>query len=318
MARKLSQVINDENYFEYIIPIGRDAVEYIVRGLQEKYTAKFTVRMEPNYLMDNLITVSMFFDTQRNRLYLTYKLDRDRVIALRAYDSELFNRVFDNLQKWIVRDYDIKLSIVGDPTSLPEYSLNREYGNVDMNDLYLRNCTQYLWTINGLEPNGASYTYFVDNRNMLIDDIKKRLVRESVHKTIIDNKPVYDFTTPEDIMPEFNARVNEINEKYNFYRNRMPDDPEGIIFRDYNAAFAEYQNIYNEYFNRIPENIPEWKAFTISINVEHDFNSEKMDYQDHPCGRYINPDEVEHYIAKWGYDHGKYVPQEILNKWGIN
>ena len=150
MSRKLSQVINDENYFEWIIPIGQSAVEYIIRGLQERYTARFTVRMEPNYIMDNLMTVSMFFDTQINRLYLTYKLDRDRLISVRAYDKELYNRIFDNLQSQLVNDYDIGLTIVGDPTSLREYSLGREYRGNGLNSLFIRNYAQYLWKIYNL------------------------------------------------------------------------------------------------------------------------------------------------------------------------
>ena len=312
MARKLSQVINDINYFEWIIPIGQAAVEYIIRGLQEKYTAKFTVRMEPNYLMDNLLTISMFFDTKRNRLYLTYKLDRDRAIALKAYDSELFNRIFDNLQSQLINDYDVRLTVVGEPTDLPEYSLNREYRGNDMNSLYLGNSTQFLWTINGLEPKGASYTYFVENRSILEDDIRKRLVKDSrVEETIIEEgeeKIIYVPVTPKDIMPEYNDAVKDINLRYDF------NDPNV----DYNAAFAEYQNLYWEYFKRIPENLPEWKGFTISINVDHDFDAERMDYQDHPYGKFVNPDEVEHYIAKWAHDHDKYVPQEILDKWGLN
>lgn len=314
MSRKLSQVINDENYFEWIIPIGQSAVEYIIRGLQERYTARFTVRMEPNYIMDNLMTVSMFFDTQINRLYLTYKLDRDRLISVRAYDKELYNRIFDNLQSQLVNDYDIGLTIVGDPTSLREYSLGREYRGNGLNSLFIRNYAQYLWKIDNLVSDTkekTSYTYFVENRSMFQDDLNKRMIKDSRDEH-------HEIVIPKDIMPEYIEKVKKINEKYKFYRNEIPGDPDDTIFRDYNAAFAEYQNIYNEYFDRIPENIPEWKGFTISINVDHDFDKEKGDYQDHPYGKFKNPDEVEHYIAKWAHDHGKYVPQEILDKWGLN
>lgn len=308
MARKLSQVIDDENYFEWIIPIGQTAVDYIIDALRDKYTANFKVEMSPNYLMDNLLTISMFFDTQRNRLYLTYKLDIERHIALRVYDTELWNRIFDKLQWQLTNDYQITLSVVGDPTDKPERSRGREYKGNDITSLFLRNDTQYLWTILGQEPNGNPYTYFVENRNMLIDDIKKRLVKDSWKTEVIDGENVKVPIIPEDIMPEYNVEVLEINSRYNF------QDPN----IDYNAAFAEYQNVYNKYFNRIPENIPEWKSFTIFVNVDHDEDAERMDYYDHPRGKYLNPEEVEHYIAKWGYDHGKYVPEKILEKWGLN
>ena len=259
------------------------------------------------YLMDNLFTISMFFDTQRNRLYLTYKLDQDRHIGLNVYDSEIYNRIFDNLQWQLTKDYQIGLTIVGDPTSKLENSRGREYKGNDTTSLFLRNDTQYLWTILGQAPHGAPYTYFVQNRNMLIDDIKKRFAKDSWKTEVIDDEEVQVPIIPEDIMPEYNEAVLDINSRYNF------QDPNV----DYDVAFDEYQTIYNNYFNRIPENIPEWKAFTIYVNIDHIVEQEKMNYQDHPRGKYKNPEEVEHYIAKWAYDHGRPIPKEISDKWGF-
>lgn len=311
MSRKLSQVITDENYFEFVIPIGKSIVEYIVRGLQEKYTARFSVKMEPNFLMENLLCISMFFDTQRNRLYVNYRLDYERGVSLRTYDTELYNRVYDYAQSQLVNDYDIGLTFIGEPTDNdPKKSMGREYQGNEMSNLYLRNDTQFMWTIK-TEPNGNPYTYFVQNRSMLEDDLRKRLVKDSRREeTIIEHgeeKIIYVPITPKDIMPEYNADVIDINNRYDFWNKDV----------SYLAAFREYQNVYNEYFNRIPEIIPEWKAFTIYIDVDHNFAEEAMDYEYHPYGKFSNPDETEHYIAKWGFDHGRYVPQEILDKWGI-
>lgn len=299
MPRKLSQVIDDENYFEWVIPIAQSAVEYIVEALREKYTAKFTVRLEPNYLMDNLMTVSMFFDTQRNRLYLRYKLDKDRNISF-GNDVILYNNIYDGLYSALINDFFVRLSIIGDPTDVPENTRNRYYGKQDMTNICLRNDTQFLWNVLGEEPRGSSNKYFVQNRDILVDDIEKRLVKDSWNE---DGECV----TPKDIMTNYNNEVLEINNNYDFTNGNV----------DYDAAFAEYQNIYNKYFNRIPESIPEWKGFTISINVEHNFAEEQSGDERHNRGIFVNPNDVSHYLTKWAKDHGKYVPPEFLAKWGL-
>ena len=317
MAR-LKDVITDDNYFEYLIPIGSSAVEYIVRALQEVYTAKFIVKMKPNFLMDNLLTISMFFDTKRNRLYLSYKLDKDHIIAVRASDIELYNRIYSYTHTQLIDDYSIGVSFIGDQVDKPENTHFREYGN-DMNDLYLRNSTQFMWTIE-TKPNGNKYTYFIENRDILEDDLRKRLIKDSWDiSTIIEDgveKEIKTRKTPKDIMPEYNEKVFEINKKYDLSKVDGPAST-AVIYGDYDGAFEEYQSVYNEYFERTPEKVPEWKAFTVFVSVEHNFDQEKIAYEQHPYGKFINPEETEHYIAKWAHDHGKYVPPEILDKWGI-
>ena len=277
MARKKND-ITDDNYYMYMIDIGADIVKKILDGLGEKYVATFVPVPEPNILAYNLMTISLFLDTERPRLFVTYKLDQDRTVGLRCSDTELYNRVYDKLHM-IIRDQDLPITIIGEPTRLPEFSLNRQYGSQDQENKYLRSFTQSMWTITP-GPNTSKYTYFIENRDQWKDDIRK-----------VNAKP-------EDIT-RYLADVENINSTYINISNP-----------DYQSAFNDYKILYKNYFDRDLKEVEEWRQITIFIDVRHDFKAEQEEGQFHES-KIEHFERVSQYIREWAVAHGKPVP--LLN-----
>ena len=273
--RSKSCQITDDNYYEFMPDIGSDTVEKILNALREVYVASYIPVPEPNELAYNTLSISMFYDTKYNRLYLTYKLDKDRTVAIRKSDKELYNRIYDKVMM-IAKEQDIKLSIIGLPTAIPENSNNRSYGRISQNGKYIRIDTQTIWR-NIPGPDDIPYDWFIQNRPLLEDDIRKK----NMH--------------PRDVQ-EYCNRVVELNKNYLLSGGDMYE------------AFNDYKDIYNEYFDKELTPIEEWRAFTIYINVIHDFEKERLEDEDHDMGHVYDFDKVRKFIVEWGVEHGK-IPQ---------
>lgn len=274
--RKQEYVITDENYYEFIPDIGSDVVHKVIEGLSEVYTAIYKPVPEPNYLAYNLLSISMFFDTAKNRLFLTYRLDDARTVGIKASDKELYNRIYDKVYM-ITKEQDIKLSVIGVPTSKPEYSDDRSYGITRQNSKYIKVDTESMWSIKP-GPKELEYTYFIQNDARLKDDIRKK----NLHPKKVD---------------EYFDAVNKINNKY-----LIKSHPE------YDLAFNTYKKSYKHYFDTEPKEIEDWRAFTIYIDITHNVETEQSYAYDHDYGKVIDFYKVEEYIKQWGRDHGRYVP----------
>lgn len=294
---RMGNIITDDNYYMYMIDIGTNVVDNILNGLREKYTARFEPVPDLNPLAYNPLTINMFYDVERSRLYVTYKLDKERTIGLRCTDTELYNRVYTHM-KMASREIDIPITVIGEPGRLPQYSHNRQYGVLDSDYYWLRASTQFLWyTIDGFD-NGwtqpgykgpSIYPYFVENKAQFKDDIAK----SGITKVQLDN---------------YIEEVRQLDLSY-IHSNYLE-------ISDYYDMFTQYQQIYNNYFGRTPIILkgegfkPHWKTITIFINVQHDTYAEKSNPQIHDYGKVVNFDRVSQYIREWAIENGKQVPPE--------
>lgn len=277
MSRPKSMIINDDNYFEYCTDIFNDTIWSVLLGLREFYTARFSFVPKPNYLAYNLMSISMFMDVNTQRMYLTYTLDFDRSVGLRVPDEDLYNNVYDKV-KMIQKDYDIKASIIGTPTSKPEYSLNRSYGIIRENNKgKLRIDTQTLWE-NIPGPKDTKYSWFVQNKAQLQDDIRKNNMHPSQ-------------------VAEYCQQVIEINKQYL-----------DIAHPRYQVAFQQYQHLYKETFGRDLKPVEDWKIITVYFDVLHDSDAEFAQDEYHDMGSAPNFKEVREYIVEWAREHHKSLP----------
>ena len=269
--------ITDENYYEYMPRIGSEVAKRAILGLSQVYTAQYKPVPGPNRLAYNIFSISMFFDTTKNRLFVTYRLDDSRVSSIRTPDRELYNRINDEINM-VAKDEDIKVSIIGIPTSKPEYDIARPYGITRQNPQYIRTDTEFMWNfVPG--PNETSYRYFVQNEARLKDDIRKL----NMHPRTVN---------------EYFTNVNKINKKY------IQDRP----IPRYDLAFRMYKRFYKYYFGSEPKEVEDWRAFTIYIDITHDVEEEKAQKFIHDEGKIFYFERVEEYIKQWGRDHGKDVP----------
>jgi hypothetical protein len=275
MSRKKEYMINDTNYYKFMVDIGSDVVEYFLNALREIYVATFLPKPEPNFLAYNLLSISMFYDTSINRLFVTYRLDDDRTQGIRMSDCEIYNRVYDKLYM-ITKDQDIKLSIVGEPARLPEFSNGRAYGITSLNSERLRIATRSLWT-NIPGPHDTIYSRFLEDKSMLQDDIRKNNMDSSD-------------------VARYCQEVVGINKRY------LDTD-----YPKYNDAFDAYAYTYKNYFGRTLKKVEEWRAFTIYIDVTHDVDAEKINDPDHDMGRVLEFERVKEYIREWAIAHNKEV-----------
>jgi hypothetical protein len=278
--RSRADMINDDNYYMYMIDIGEDIIiNKIIDTLRDIYTANFKIVPEPNFLAYNLLSVNMFYDTRINRLYITYRLDDARSVGLHnVYDSQIYNKILDKLNM-VSKEQDIRVSVIGTPTALPQDSLNRSYGIIRHDQFHLRADTEYMWTIEQGPYNDRYRTYFIENTNKLKDNISKNR------------------TKPEDINEYFN-KVNRINQKFINDKTEI----------NYKKAFKEYSKLYKSYFNDTPKEVEEWRVISIYIDVTHDVEKEKLQPFEHDRGHIIYPERVKEYIRQWAIDHGKEVP----------
>lgn len=273
MSRLKADMINDDNYYVYMKDIWNDAACELVSALRDIYVADFYPVPEPNFLAYNLMSISFFFNTKYQRLYMSYKLDENRVVKLRTPDKIIYNKIYDKL-KSIPVDYDIKLSIIGTPTAMPENSMNRSYGNVREAHNNLRIDTQTIWT-NVPGPKGTHYTYFIEDASRLKDDIaKKNMSDEEVQ--------------------EYCNKVVQLNKQY----IQIPNP-------DYYLAFSKYKVLYKEYFDRDLYPIEEWRRFTLYFDVMHDYDEESLDREYHNTGHVHNWERVKQYIIDYATAHGK-------------
>lgn len=277
--RRLEYTINDDNYYKYLPEMGSDTVKEIVRALRNVYTATYRPIWLPTKYAYNTLSVSMFYDTTKNKLVVTYRLDDDRIIGIKASDRELYNRIYDDLIK-ITKIHDVELAIIGLPTSKPEYSRGRSYGVERQNIQYLRVDTEYMWTIVP-GPNKLKFTYFIHNTARLQDDIRK----QNMHPKKVE---------------EYFRFVDKINAKY----------ITGHDFPDYDKAFRVYQRIYRYYFKTEPKKVEDWRSFSIYIHINHNVRTEEAQRYEHDRGRWIDFENVKEFIKRWGREHGRWVPDD--------
>ena len=166
MSRTGNKVITDENYYYWMIPIGFDVTNYVIDGIRDKYVATYYPRSYPNDLAWDVLSISFFYDTQRGVLYITYKLDMGRNSMLVPNDTELYQRIYNNIMTWARRENNIPIFIIGDPNQKPEYSFHEMYDGPDNEQFYLKQDTQFLWNINQ-GPKNSYYQYFITNRETL-------------------------------------------------------------------------------------------------------------------------------------------------------
>ena len=275
MSRLKADMINDDNYYVYMKDIWTDTAWELITALRDIYVADFYPVPEPNFLAYNLMSISFFFNTKYQRLYMTYKLDDNRTVKVRTPDEIIYNKIYDRL-RCIPRDNDIKLSIIGVPTAIPENSMNRSYGNVRESYANLRIDTQTIWT-NIPGPKGTHYTYFIEDASRLKDDIaKKNMSDEEVQ--------------------EYCNKVVQLNKQYI-----------QIPIPDYYLAFNKYKELYKEYFDRDLYPIEEWRRFTLYFDVKHNYDEENLDKEYHNIGHIHNWDRVKQYIIDYAIAHGKIV-----------
>ena len=273
MARGKTEVITDDNYFEYVIPIAKDTINYIVKALRNDcYVATFTPKPKTNELALNTMSISFFFDVDYNRLYVNYVLDKDRFIAVRYSDRQIYNHIYDHL-KMIQKDYDIKLSIIGEPTRIPENSRGLANYLVDQEANVIRVSTRSIWDITPA-PKGKVTSYFIENKNLLNDDIRK-------------------YNISRDLQMDFCKDVDALNREY--MHEPHPDLHE---------VFDRYNNIYNHYFDKQLKSVEDWKTFTLFLDVRHDFEKEKIDDPlCHDNGKFVKTERIDEYLENWRKSH---------------
>jgi len=276
--RRLEYTINDINYYKYLPEIGSDTVKKIINALRNVYTATYRPILKPTKYAYNSLSVSMFFDTTKNKLVVTYRLDDERAL-LKVSDRELYNRIYDELIT-ITKVHDIEVEIIGVPTSKPEYSRGRSYGIERQNLQYIRVDTEYMWTIVP-GPNRLPYRFFIQNTARLNDDIRK----QNMHPKKVE---------------EYFRFVNKINERY----------VEGQDNPDYDRAFRAYRRIYRYYFKTEPKEVEDWRAFSVYIHITHNSRKEQLQEQEHDRGKILEFEKVKEYIKQWGRDHGRWVPDD--------
>jgi len=275
MSRSKTDMINDDNYYIFMQDIWNDAAWELITALRDIYVADFIPVREPNYLAYNLMSISFFFNTQYQRLYMTYKLDEDRVIKVKTPDRIIYNMIYDRL-KSIPRDNDIALSVIGVPTAIPENSMNRSYGVVRQTHNNIRIDTQTMWSIVP-GPKGTKYSYFIEDSSRLQDDIRKKNMSD------------------EDIQ-EYCSKVVQLNKQYI-----------QVLHPDYNQAFDKYKILYKEYFGRDLYPVEEWRRFTLYFDVKHDYAGESLDEEYHNIGHVEDWWRVKQYIIDYATAHGKPV-----------
>lgn len=271
--RKKYDVITDDNYFDQMIPIIKDSIDYIIKALREDcYTAIFVPKSKTNELAINAMSMSFAFDVDTNRLYTNYVLDKDRFLAVRKSDRAIYNYIYDRL-RMIQNDYDIRLSIIGEPTRIPEHSKNRANYLIDQDANALRVGTRSIWDIKPA-PSGKIKSYFIENKNLLNDDIRK-----------------YNLSSQD--QASFCANVVNLNKIYMF-------EPHP----DLHTVFDKYNEIYNTYFNKQLKPIEDWKTFNIYFHVIHDIEKEKIDDPlCHDNGDFIERERVDEYLENWRRSH---------------
>lgn len=267
-------MINDDNYYEFMVDIGEEVVRRVLSPLADIYTAVYTPVPAPNYLAYNLMSVSMFYDTKYSKLYVTYKLDEDRLLSVRQYDSRIYRSINKNIET-VQRDEDILVEVVGEPISKPEYG--RQYSLGDM-VVYrpIKVDTEFMWNIIP-GPYDKSFPYFVSNVERFKDNIRRNNV--SIDK-----------------VQEYLNKVVDINKRY-----IDKTDP------DYERGFKKFANAYKRYLNYTPRIVEEWRGFTIYIDVKHDTIAEKLDNPKHDRGHIEHPERIKQYITTWAIAHGKRV-----------
>ena len=300
MPRINSNIITDENYFEYLIPIGRDVVDYVIAGLREKYTAVYRPVPEYNPLAYNILSISMYFDTDYSTLYITYKLDENRKVAVKASDKELYNRIYDKMHM-IDKEQDITMHIVGEPSIADNYLRKRENPKLDIDKNCLRLGTRSVWDVRDKEY-GRITSYLVENKALYEDQLRKLKIKIN-QEDISDIEKQNQYN---EIQSNFCKNVIKLNKRYIWVPK--PDE---------HKAFKEFSTIYKNYYNNELKEVEEWKGFTIYIDVTHDYDEERLDPQIHNIGRFLEKERVEKYIAKWGHDHDRWVPDEYLRKYNI-
>lgn len=290
---RMGNIITDDNYYMYMIDIGTNIVDKIIYGLRERYTARFEPVPDINPLAYNLLIINLFYDVERPRLYVTYRLDEDRTIGVKWSDSELYNRIYSNL-RMAEKEEDIPITVIGEPTRLPQFSNYRQYGVFDQDDYWLRADTQFLWyAYNGDERKSILYPYFIENKAQLKSDIAK----SGISKSRLD---------------EYMEEVKQINLTY--LRTNQGQETLYPEYSDFQDAFDEYKLVYKSFFGRdvvcldTNNGKPNWKTISIFINVQHDVYAEKSSPQIHDCGTVENFGRVPQYIREWAIENGKPVP----------
>jgi hypothetical protein len=277
--RSRSNVINDDNYYEFMVDIGNDIIKNIISSLSEIYTARYVPVKELNYLAYNTMSISIFLDTTYSKLYVTYKLDEGRKEALRYSDKYIYRRVNNNL-RYIQRDQDLLLSVVGEPSNKKEYIVDyNKYKDVHT-DLWkpLRMDTEFLWYVIPGPKNNKQYPLFLDSRQRLKDNIRKN----NMH--------------PKDVQKYIN-KVVEINKTYLSNTSNLQIE----------RAFNKYINLNKTTFDYTPRIVEEWRGFTIYIDITHNTEAEKLNSIDHNYGELLHPERIPQYIRDWAIIHGKRV-----------
>ena len=261
--RKKSDTITDENYFDWMALMGKDLIKYIVYSLQDVYSAQYIVREDYNILAGNFLSFCMYYDIKHNLMYLYYKLDEERFSAP-VYDRELYNRIFDGARN-ICKDYDIKLQIIGTPTTKQENSRNRANPKVDQENQVLRPYTTALWYIS---PKGNPRPYFIENQALAHDEF-------------------FRLGNSEEDWLRYVSEVENLNEQFN-----LPGDE----YEDFPAIWESYSRIYNSYYGKDPETFDPNKVINIYVDVEHNPGAEKSYSEIHDRGHFLNPEKISEII----------------------
>lgn len=284
--RQNSTVIDDKNYYEFMVDIGEDTVKRVISSIADIYIARYRPVPELNYLAYNTMSVSMFLDTRYSTLYVTYKLDKDRKTALDNIDDKIYRTVNKAIET-IQRDYDITVNIVGDPIKQPEFG--KDYPIMGSSDLspdyviggrrpyagFIRVDTEYLWNIiQG--PYDRVYPFFIQNKATLEDNIRRNKLTS-------------------DEVQEYFDKVVDINWNY----IQATPDPDHV------KAFKKYISLNKKTFNFTPKIVEDWRQFTIYINVDHDTIAESANSPDHDRGILDHGERIREYIIDWAKKHHK-------------
>lgn len=261
--RKKSDTITEENYFDWMAEMCRDLVQYVVYGLQDVYTAQYIVREEYNELAGNFLSLSMYFDIKHNVMYLYYILDKQRG-SVPVYDRELYNRIFDSANN-ICKDYDIRLQIIGTPTTKQENSNNRANIKVDQENQMLRPYVTALWYIS---PKGNPRPYFIESQDISHDEFFR-------NGNTIDDWKLYT------------GKIEEINSNFN-----LPGDE----YEDFPAIWEAYRRVYNNYYGKDPEVVDTNKVINIYVDVQHFIDKERSYSEIHDRGHFLNPEKISEIV----------------------